>query len=88
MLTYYICILFDISNFYIRFPRDPKRRKRWNYLMRRKGWTANKWDKVCSAHFREEDFDKTGQTVRLREGVEPSIFSPPFHTQVSIIVDK
>uniref|UniRef100_A0AAQ5Y6W5 THAP-type domain-containing protein n=1 Tax=Amphiprion ocellaris TaxID=80972 RepID=A0AAQ5Y6W5_AMPOC len=29
---------------------------------------------VCSHHFKSEDFDRTGQTTRLREGVIPSVF--------------
>uniref|UniRef100_A0A3P8NW63 THAP-type domain-containing protein n=1 Tax=Astatotilapia calliptera TaxID=8154 RepID=A0A3P8NW63_ASTCA len=29
---------------------------------------------VCSCHFKAEDFDRTGQTTRIREGVIPSVF--------------
>ena len=46
---------------------------------RPEGWAPSQWDLVCGAHFREEDFDKTGQTIRLREGVEPSLFDTSSH---------
>ena len=36
------------------------------------------WNLVCSSHFKDEDFDPTGQTVRLRD-VEPSVFTIPEH---------
>lgn len=55
-----------------RFPKNPKKRARWASLMKRgKDWSPQEYDRVCSCHFREEDFDRTGQTVRLRNGVEP-----------------
>ncbi|KAM9327590.1 uncharacterized protein KZ484_019055 [Pholidichthys leucotaenia] len=66
-----------------RFPKNEERRRRWTHLMRRhKDWKPSQYDIVCSAHFREEDFDRTGQTVRLRDGVEPSV-KVPKHLQVS-----
>ncbi|KAJ8261745.1 hypothetical protein GJAV_G00157930 [Gymnothorax javanicus] len=65
-----------------RFPRDPQRKMRWAYLMQRpEGWKPKDWDTVCSEHFRKEDFDRTGQTTRLRPGVEPSMVKVPDHLQ-------
>lgn len=45
--------------------------------MRREGWSPKGFDRVCSAHFKDTDFDRTGQTVRLHKDVEPSIFDLP-----------
>ncbi|XP_077592505.1 2-oxo-4-hydroxy-4-carboxy-5-ureidoimidazoline decarboxylase [Stigmatopora nigra] len=60
-----------------RFPKDPGVRKKWEKMVRRKGFTASSSTMLCSEHFRAENFDRTGQTVRLREGTIPlSVFKP------------
>ncbi|XP_061661090.1 2-oxo-4-hydroxy-4-carboxy-5-ureidoimidazoline decarboxylase isoform X2 [Syngnathoides biaculeatus] len=46
-------------------------RRKWERAVRRKGFTASSSSMLCSEHFRAEDFDRTGQTVRLREGTVP-----------------
>ncbi|XP_032408036.1 THAP domain-containing protein 6-like, partial [Xiphophorus hellerii] len=64
-----------------KFPKDKERRKRWEIALRRDGFTASDSSVLCSEHFKTEDFDKTGQIVRLRADVIPSIFSFPVHLQ-------
>ncbi|CAL8405392.1 unnamed protein product [Arctogadus glacialis] len=49
--------------------------------MRREGFTASDYSVVCSQHFKQADFDRTGQIVRLLDGVIPSLFSFPVHLQ-------
>ncbi|XP_008275573.1 THAP domain-containing protein 6 isoform X2 [Stegastes partitus] len=66
------------------FPKTGERRRKWELALRRKGFAAAGRTMLCSEHFRREDFDRTGQTVRLRDGVVPSIFSFPAHLQRSI----
>ncbi|XP_053198455.1 THAP domain-containing protein 6-like [Scomber japonicus] len=60
-----------------KFPKDV--RKKWEVALKREGFTASDSSVVCSEHFKQDDFDRTGQIVRLRDGVIPSIFSFPVH---------
>ncbi|XP_076135712.1 THAP domain-containing protein 2-like [Alosa pseudoharengus] len=62
-----------------RFPRDKQRRQSWAIALRREGFEPKDRTVLCSCHFRPEDFDKSGQTVRLRQGAIPSIFKFPDH---------
>uniref|UniRef100_A0A3Q4BFB2 THAP-type domain-containing protein n=1 Tax=Mola mola TaxID=94237 RepID=A0A3Q4BFB2_MOLML len=64
-----------------KFPKDKVLRKQWEVSLRRKGFTASQSSRLCSEHFREEDFDRTGQTIRLRDGAVPSLFSFSPHPQ-------
>ncbi|XP_077467937.1 THAP domain-containing protein 6-like isoform X2 [Stigmatopora argus] len=59
------------------FPKERRIRRQWEAALRRKKFVASDHSVVCSAHFKPEDFDRTGQTVRLRIGATPSIFSIP-----------
>ncbi|XP_061753943.1 THAP domain-containing protein 6-like isoform X3 [Nerophis ophidion] len=63
------------------FPTDIKSRKRWESALRREAFMASPSTRLCSQHFRKEDFDRTGQTVRIRDGVIPSVFNFPTHLQ-------
>jgi len=47
---------------------QPRRVTEWEHAMHRKNFKATKWSRVCSVHFQPECFNRTGQTVRLREG--------------------
>uniref|UniRef100_A0A3Q2NS27 THAP-type domain-containing protein n=1 Tax=Fundulus heteroclitus TaxID=8078 RepID=A0A3Q2NS27_FUNHE len=64
-----------------RFPKNGKMRRLWELALRRDGFVANGRTLLCSEHFRSEDFDRTGQTVRLKDGVVPNIFNFPAHLQ-------
>ena len=55
--------------------------KQWLQNMKRKDLIPNKHSVLCSEHFKEEDFDRTGKTIRLRVGAVPSIFNIPEHLQ-------
>lgn len=57
-----------------RFPKDEERRQAWTLAVRGEGYVASSRSMVCSCHFRPEDFDRTGQTVRIRDAAVPSIF--------------
>ncbi|XP_011480960.1 THAP domain-containing protein 1 A [Oryzias latipes] len=57
-----------------KFPREPEKLSRWTKFMKRhESWVPKYYDRVCSVHFSSEHFDRTGQTVRLRDNAEPSL---------------
>ncbi|XP_072558846.1 transcription factor E2F6 isoform X1 [Paramormyrops kingsleyae] len=58
-----------------KFPKDPGLRKAWAIAVRRKDFKPNDTTVLCSCHFKADDFDRTGQIVRLRESVIPSVFA-------------
>lgn len=60
-----------------RFPKDEELRKQWEAAVGRKGFSASRSSSLCSEHFGPEHFDRTGQTVRIRAGVVPSVFRYP-----------
>ncbi|XP_077081570.1 THAP domain-containing protein 6-like [Siphateles boraxobius] len=64
-----------------KFPRDKVVRKKWEVALRREVFHPNDSSVLCSQHFKQGDFDRTGQIVRLRDNVIPSVFSFPVHLQ-------
>ncbi|XP_018588830.2 uncharacterized protein LOC108922902 [Scleropages formosus] len=62
-----------------RFPKEPARRLRWCAALRRQSrdrqlWAPTKNSVLCSRHFAPDMFDRTGQTVRLRDDAVPTVF--------------
>lgn len=48
---------------------------KWEQALKRGGgWKSSPYKTVCSVHFEEHMFDRTGQTYRLRKTTVPSIF--------------
>ncbi|CAL8259511.1 unnamed protein product [Arctogadus glacialis] len=56
-------------------------RIKWEIALRRDGFAASDRTLLCSDHFRSEDFDRMEQTVRLKDGVVPTLFNFPAHLQ-------
>ncbi|XP_051810617.1 THAP domain-containing protein 6-like [Acanthochromis polyacanthus] len=64
-----------------QLPKDKDVRKKWEVALRREGFTASDSSLLCCFHFKQGDFDRTGQIVPLRDALIPSIFSFPVHLQ-------
>ncbi|KAM4702317.1 THAP domain-containing protein 2 [Discoglossus pictus] len=62
-----------------RFPSNPKRRAEWLKHINRESFFPGIHTFLCSKHFEESCFDRTGQTVRLRVNAVPTIFIYPDH---------
>ncbi|XP_064482950.1 uncharacterized protein LOC135395788 [Ornithodoros turicata] len=72
------------------FPREPCLRLQWVNAVGRQDWTPTKNSAVCSAHFRNVDFDRTSLSrVRLREGAvpvtHPSVRAQQVNPQVVVL---
>ncbi|XP_078510939.1 THAP domain-containing protein 7 [Lissotriton helveticus] len=63
-----------------RFPKEEGRRELWvaavalSHSSADSNWTPSVHSSLCSQHFQDKDFDRTGQTVRLRETAVPTLF--------------
>uniref|UniRef100_A0A8C1RMH9 THAP-type domain-containing protein n=1 Tax=Cyprinus carpio TaxID=7962 RepID=A0A8C1RMH9_CYPCA len=68
-----------------RFPSDTGLRSQWEVAIRREGFVVTELTKPCSEHFKPDDFDRTGQIVRLRDGATPSVFNFPCHLQRPVV---
>ncbi|KAK3856322.1 hypothetical protein Pcinc_037348 [Petrolisthes cinctipes] len=65
----------DPSITFHRIPKDATRRQQWISAMGRENFTPHSSSRLCSKHFKPEDFDRTSLSyVRLRDNVVPSIF--------------
>ena len=70
-----------------RFPKDEARRRAWVAATKLANFTPSKHSYLCSCHFEARCFDRTGQSVRLRDWAVPTMFNlPPHLTKVRIAV--
>ncbi|XP_050038332.1 uncharacterized protein [Dermacentor andersoni] len=73
------------------FPSDLALREKWIAAVRRDGWKPNDrscYTKVCSRHFKKEDFIE-GKRRRLKKGSVPSVFDDfPHHLQSKATRDR
>lgn len=58
------------------FPLDASVREQWKAKVRRQDFTPSRNSRVCSRHFKKDDFiSKPGKLRRLKKGAVPSLFS-------------
>uniref|UniRef100_A0A8D8WX84 THAP-type domain-containing protein n=1 Tax=Cacopsylla melanoneura TaxID=428564 RepID=A0A8D8WX84_9HEMI len=75
LLGYLYILLFLLSIYLPRFPKKPERLAAWVAVVNKKDWTPKSSSRICSAHFKEEDIDRTSlSVVRIREHAVPTIF--------------
>ncbi|XP_063592569.1 tRNA pseudouridine(38/39) synthase-like [Penaeus indicus] len=63
------------------FPKEGSLRQQWVREVNREYWTPSKRSLLCSDHFTESCFDKTGQTTRLKDNAVPTLFDIPAPTR-------
>ena len=65
--------------FLYRFPKDLDRRNVWVNNLKRENYKPTDRSLLCSDHFDDSCFDRTGQTTRLRKDAVPTVFNFPDH---------
>lgn len=59
--------------------------KLWLHNMNRDNWEPSRKSLLCSDHFLERCFDRTGQTVRLRWDAVPTMFVYPTGEEIEVV---
>jgi len=63
-----------------RYPHsEPSLLNKWIANVKREQFAPSKKSVLCSDHFEEQWLDRTGQTIRLRDGAVPTIFCVTTH---------
>ncbi|KAK6174114.1 hypothetical protein SNE40_017451 [Patella caerulea] len=62
-----------------RFPSKEEEKKLWLEKVKRENFVPSPKAVLCSDHFEASCFDRTGQTVRLKQNSLPTIFKFPAH---------
>ncbi|XP_042564097.1 THAP domain-containing protein 6-like [Clupea harengus] len=57
-----------------KFPKEKELRRQWEFAVRREHFSASDYSVLCSEHFKLDDFDRTGQIARIRDGAKPTVF--------------
>ncbi|GFN82018.1 THAP domain containing 6 [Plakobranchus ocellatus] len=65
---------------YHRFPRDPTRRKQWAAALKREGFVATEYSRICSDHFTKVSYNGSG---RLNCSAVPTVFNFPDHLRLT-----
>ena len=103
-LCHYLCVTAymhhilktDYSNNYdvlyvytFSFPhKTPQLLHKWIQNVNRQNWYPAQKSLLCSDHFLPEMLDRTGQTVRLRDGAIPTVFSHRIISQSSSDINE
>ncbi|GFO31414.1 THAP domain containing 6 [Plakobranchus ocellatus] len=66
---------------YQRFPRDPTRRKQWAAALKREGFVAMEYSRICSDHFTKESYNGSG---RLNCSAVPTVFNFSDHLRLTV----
>ncbi|XP_075750782.1 THAP domain-containing protein 1-like [Rhipicephalus microplus] len=65
-----------------RFPRSqPHLYEQWVVNLKRDKWKPSPGSRLCSSHFTEACFDRSGSRTRLKSDAIPTLFSFPEHLQ-------
>ena len=85
-IKHVFCTFYSMCWFFLpRFPHnDPQLLRKWVINMRRDKWKPTARSLLCSKHFTENYFDRTGKTVRLRKTALTTVFSFPEHLQSKV----
>ena len=76
LFTSNVGLTFFIS--FIRFPwKDSEVLEKWLENLNLWDYHPNNLSMVCSSHFKDECFDRTGLRVSLKEGSIPTAFGDP-----------
>uniref|UniRef100_A0A8C9RDY9 THAP-type domain-containing protein n=1 Tax=Scleropages formosus TaxID=113540 RepID=A0A8C9RDY9_SCLFO len=67
-----------------KFPNKERDKERYQMWIRncRRDRPPGKGSVLCSKHFNGDQFDRTGQIIRLKDGAVPTLFAFPEHLQV------
>ncbi|KAH8009376.1 hypothetical protein HPB51_015699 [Rhipicephalus microplus] len=83
------CFLLELSdppiNPVFRFPRSqPHLYQQWVVNLKRDKWKPSPGSRLCSSHFTEARFDRSGSRTRLKSDAIPMLFSFPEHLQKAV----
>ncbi|XP_067113758.1 THAP domain-containing protein 6-like [Osmerus mordax] len=57
-----------------KFLKEKELRRQWEFAVRRETFSASDYSVLCSEHFKQEDIDRTGQIVWIRDVAKPTVF--------------